>query len=305
MKVLIVDDNVAIQEIVSEILTTEGNTVEAVGNGKDAFNKIRQFRPELVLLDINLPDMDGWTILRKMKDDGLTQGLKVLMFTADTDIGSEIFGLQDVVDGYIRKPFKGNELIERIKNISVADKSDDPKAKFKFKSLFGKKDERPNTPVYRKLNLKSGKGYIVMEKKPQRIYEGFVVEIGEGKSGLVVTSEHPKSIREKWELEKTPIIWLTSRTGKAYIDPSKLGSITSSISQFIENSKDSLILIDGIEVLMLNNEFNQVLKMINEIDDLLVDNNAILLISLNSQILEQKDLALLQRNKELLDFMSD
>lgn len=304
MKVLIVDDNVAIQEIVSEILTTEGNVVEAVGNGKDAFNKIRQFRPELVLLDINLPDMDGWTILRKMKEDGLTQGLKVLMFTADTDIGSEIFGLQDVVDGYIRKPFKGNELIERIKSISVDDQSSDAKGKFKFKSLFGKKEDK-STPVYRKLNLKSGKAYIIMEKKPQRVYEGFVVEVNEGKSGMVVTSEHPKSIREKWDLEKTPIIWLTSRTGKAYIDPSKLGSITSYISQFIENSKNSLILIDGLEVLTLNNEFNQVLKMINQIDDLLVDNNATLMISLNSQVLDQKDLALLQRNKEILDFMSD
>ncbi len=305
MKVLIVDDNVAIQEIVSEILTTEGNVVEAVGNGKDAFNKIRQFRPELVLLDINLPDMDGWTILRKMKEDGLTQGLKVLMFTADTDIGSEIFGLQDVVDGYIRKPFKGNELIERIKSISADDQSSDPKGKFKFKSLFGKKDEKSSTPVYRKLNLKSGKAYIVMEKKPQRVYEGFVVEVNEGKSGMVVTSDHPKSIREKWDLEKTPIIWLTSRAGKAYIDPSKLGSITSYISQFIENSKNSLILIDGLEVLTLNNEFNQVLKMINQIDDLLVENNSTLLISLNSQVLDQKDLALMQRNKEILDFMSD
>ncbi len=305
MKVLIVDDNVAIQEIVSEILTTEGNVVEAVGNGKDAFNRIRQFRPELVLLDINLPDMDGWTILRKMKEDGLTQGLKVLMFTADTDIGSEIFGLQDVVDGYIRKPFKGNELIERIKSISTDEQTTDPKGKSKFKSLFGKKEEKSSNPVYRKLNLKSGKAYIVMEKKPQRVYEGFVVEVNEGKSGMVVTSEHPKSIREKWDLEKTPIIWLTSRAGKAYIDPSKLGSITSYISQFIENSKNSLILIDGLEALTLNNEFNQVLKMINQIDDLLVDNNATLLISLNSQVLDQKDLALLQRNKEILDFMSD
>ena len=305
MKVLIVDDNVAIQEIVSEILTTEGNVVEAVGNGKEAFNRIRQFRPELVLLDINLPDMDGWTILRKMKEDGLTQGVKVLMFTADTDIGSEIFGLQDVVDGYIRKPFKGNELIERIKSISTDEQTTDPKGKSKFKSLFGKKEEKSSNPVYRKLNLKSGKAYIVMEKKPQRVYEGFVVEVNEGKSGMVVTSEHPKSIREKWDLEKTPIIWLTSRAGKAYIDPSKLGSITSYISQFIENSKNSLILIDGLEALTLNNEFNQVLKMINQIDDLLVDNNATLLISLNSQVLDQKDLALLQRNKEILDFMSD
>ncbi len=305
MKVLIIDDNVAIQEIVSEILTTEEHTVEAVSNGKEAFNKIRQFRPDLVLLDINLPDMDGWTILRKMKEDGLTQDLKVLMFTADTDIGSEIFGLQDVVDGYIRKPFKGKELIERMKTISKDEAEEDPKGKLKFKSLFGKKEEKAASTGHRKLNLKSGKAYIVMEKKPQRIYEGFVVEVFDGKAGLVVTSEHPKSIREKWGLEKTPIVWLTSRSGKAYIDPGKLGSITSYISQFIENSKNSVILIDGLDVLMVNNEFNQVLKMINQIDDLLVDNNAILLLALNSKVLDQKDLALIERNKEILDFMAD
>ncbi|MDI3482425.1 MAG: two-component system, OmpR family, alkaline phosphatase synthesis response regulator PhoP [Candidatus Methanomethylophilaceae archaeon] len=305
MKVLIIDDNVAIQEIVSEILATEGHVVAAVGTGKDAFNKIRQFRPDIVFLDINLPDMDGWSVLRKMKEDGLTDGLRVLMFTADTDIGTEIFGLQDVVDGYIRKPFKGNELLEKVKAIEASDPEDRTKGKFKFRSLFGRKDEKSTTPIYRKLNLKGGKSYIVMEKKPQRIYEGFVSELMEGKTGLVVTSEHPKAVREKWGLEKTPIIWLTSRTGKAYVDPTKLGSITSSISQFIENSRNSVILIDGLDTLMLNNEFNQVLKMINQLEDLLVDNNAVLLISVNHQLFDQKELALLQRNKEVLDFMDE
>ncbi|HII99926.1 MAG TPA: DUF835 domain-containing protein [Candidatus Methanomethylophilaceae archaeon] len=305
MKVLIIDDNVAIQEIVSEILATEGHVVAAVGTGKDAFNKIRQFRPDIVFLDINLPDMDGWSVLRKMKEDGLTDGLRVLMFTADTDIGTEIFGLQDVVDGYIRKPFKGNELLEKVKAIEASDPEDRTKGKFKFRALFGRKDEKSTTPIYRKLNLKGGKSYIVMEKKPQRIYEGFVSELMEGKTGLVVTSEHPKAVREKWGLEKTPIIWLTSRTGKAYVDPTKLGSITSSISQFIENSRNSVILIDGLDTLMLNNEFNQVLKMINQLEDLLVDNNAVLLISVNHQLFDQKELALLQRNKEVLDFMDE
>ena len=298
MKVLIVDDNIAIQEIVSEILSTESYDTLAVGNAKDALDYVRSFQPDLILLDINLPDMDGWSILRRLKVDGLTEGLKVIMFTADIDIGSDIFGLQDVVSGYIRKPFKGAELIEKIQSVMGQSSSDKSKSKFSIRGLFAKKETAVQSSLEKSFRLEEGKAYIFQEKKPQAIYDAAAFNVSRGVPTLIITGDHPKTIRERWKLDETPIIWLTTRTGKTFVDPSKLGSLTSIITEFVENSKKAIIILDGLPLLILNNDFNQVLKMIHQVMDLLMDRQSTLAISLDPRLMQEKDLALLERNME-------
>ena len=298
MKVLIVDDNIAIQEIVSEILSTESYDTLAVGNAKDALDYVRSFQPDLILLDINLPDMDGWSILRRLKVDGLTEGLKVIMFTADIDIGSDIFGLQDVVSGYIRKPFKGAELIEKIQSVMGQSSSDKSKSKFSIRGLFAKKETAVQSSLEKSFRLEEGKAYIFQEKKPQAIYDAAAFNVSRGVPTLIITGDHPKTIRERWKLDETPIICLTTRTGKTFVDPSKLGSLTSIITEFVENSKKAIIILDGLPLLILNNDFNQVLKMIHQVMDLLMDRQSTLAISLDPRMMQEKDLALLERNME-------
>lgn len=298
MKVLIVDDNIAIQEIVSEILSAENYETLAVGNAKDALDYVRSFRPELVLLDINLPDMDGWSILRRLKDDGLTGNLKVIMFTADMDIGSDIFGLQDVVSGYIRKPFKGAELIEKIQGVMGQQTVDKSKGKFSLKGLFAKKEGVASNGGDKSMRLEEGKAYIFQEKKPQAIFDATAMHVAKGSPALIITGDHPKNIRERWKLDETPIIWLTTRSGKAFVDPSKLGSLTSIITEFMEHSKKAVIVLEGLPLLILNNDFNQVLKMVHQIMDMLVEAQSVLLISIDPRLMEEKDLALLERNME-------
>ncbi|MFA7341901.1 MAG: DUF835 domain-containing protein [Candidatus Methanomethylophilaceae archaeon] len=298
MKVLIVDDNIAIQEIVSEILSAESYETLAVGNAKDALDYVRSFRPELILLDVNLPDMDGWSILRRLKDDGLTGNLKVIMFTADMDIGTDIFGLQDVVSGYIRKPFKGAELIEKIQGVMGQQTTDKSKGKFSLKGLFAKKDGSSPNGSEKAMRLEEGKAYIFQEKKPQAIFDAAAMYVAKGSPALLITGDHPKNIRERWKLDETPIIWLTTRSGKAFVDPSKLGSLTSIITEFMEHSKKAIIVLEGLPLLILNNDFNQVLKMVHQIMDMLVEAQSVLLISIDPRLMEEKDLALLERNME-------
>ncbi|HRR66936.1 MAG TPA: response regulator, partial [Methanomassiliicoccales archaeon] len=104
------DDNAAILEIVTELISNAGyQPLTAIG-GRECLDKVQSERPDLMLLDINMPDMDGWAVLRTLKEKGLTEGMKIMMLTATTEIGTDIFGLQDVVYGYIRKPFTNDEL---------------------------------------------------------------------------------------------------------------------------------------------------------------------------------------------------
>ncbi|MDD1764911.1 MAG: response regulator, partial [Methanomassiliicoccales archaeon] len=116
-KILIVDDNTAVLEVVSELVAAAGFTSITASGGKECLEKVATENPDLILLDINMPDIDGWSVLRQLKEKGLTNRIKVVMLTATTDIGTDIFGLQDVVSGYIRKPFTNSELAESLKAV--------------------------------------------------------------------------------------------------------------------------------------------------------------------------------------------
>jgi DNA-binding response OmpR family regulator len=114
---LIVDDNSDVLAIVTELVSAAGYRAITASGGREAIEKAKAEMPNLMLLDINMPDIDGWSVLRSLKEEGLTSKIKVMMLTAYTDIGTDIFGLQDVVSGYIRKPFTNAELSEKIKEI--------------------------------------------------------------------------------------------------------------------------------------------------------------------------------------------
>ena len=116
-KVLIVDDNPAVTEIVSELVANVGYTPIIASGGREALERAEKENPDLILLDINMPDMDGWSVLRILKERGYTDRGKVMMLTAATEIGTDIFGLQDVVAGYIRKPFTNEALEARLHEV--------------------------------------------------------------------------------------------------------------------------------------------------------------------------------------------
>ncbi|MCU0861984.1 MAG: response regulator [Methanomassiliicoccales archaeon] len=139
-----VDDNADVLAIVSELVSASGYEAITASGGKEAIEKAKSESPDLILLDINMPDIDGWSVLRSLKDDGLTDRIKVMMLTAYTDIGTDIFGLQDVVSGYIRKPFSNTELSDKIKEIleteevTIQPVKTDEKKPGVMERLFGK-----------------------------------------------------------------------------------------------------------------------------------------------------------------------
>jgi DNA-binding response OmpR family regulator len=126
--------------------------------------------PDLMLLDINMPDIDGWSVLRSLKEDGLTSKIKVMMLTAYTDIGTDIFGLQDVVSGYIRKPFTNAELSEKIKEIVEGQETItlEPKMEEQKPSLLSRLIGRKETPVGMEKVKRTAKRSATWSRRPNR-----------------------------------------------------------------------------------------------------------------------------------------
>lgn len=111
-KILVVDDEVALQETLAYNLRRQGYEVEIVGDGKKALDLIRQYHPDLVVLDIMLPGMDGFEVCRILRQELNTP---VLMLTARDDEIDRIVGLEMGADDYMTKPFSMRELLARVK----------------------------------------------------------------------------------------------------------------------------------------------------------------------------------------------
>lgn len=113
--IFVVEDDADIREIESVCLRNSGHEVMDFGNGAAFFRRLDDLLPDLLLLDVMLPDMDGNTIIKKLRNRADTKKLPVIMVTAKTTEMDMIRGLENGADDYIRKPFSVMELITRVK----------------------------------------------------------------------------------------------------------------------------------------------------------------------------------------------
>ncbi len=116
-RVLIVEDEADIAELLAYKLGREGLRVETCGRGDDAFERIRRQPPDLVLLDLMLPGLDGLELCRILKRDPRTEGIPLLMLTAKGEEVDRIVGLELGADDYVTKPFSPREVVLRVKAI--------------------------------------------------------------------------------------------------------------------------------------------------------------------------------------------
>lgn len=114
-KILIVDDEKDILELLDYHLTKEGYKTKKAFNGKDAIKIAKDFLPDLVLLDLMMPEMDGIETCIEFREDNLLKGTLIAILTARAEDYSQIAGLNAGADDYINKPIKPRVLISRIK----------------------------------------------------------------------------------------------------------------------------------------------------------------------------------------------
>ncbi len=116
-KILVVDDEMLLREMLSDIFKMAGYNVVTAENGKEGLEKIESERPDFVVLDGSMPVMDGFEVLKKIRENPKLINLPVMMFTALSGEAEQIKGLSLGADDYITKPFKTPVLLMKIKNI--------------------------------------------------------------------------------------------------------------------------------------------------------------------------------------------
>lgn len=116
-RILVVDDDPATLDLAAAVLGSAAYDVSRARSGFDALHIARRERFDLMLLDINMPEMDGWETLRLLKADEAIQSLPVIMFSVKGEVRDKIHGMQEGAIDYLTKPFEVNDLLLRVQRI--------------------------------------------------------------------------------------------------------------------------------------------------------------------------------------------
>lgn len=201
-KILVVDDEWNMRNLVKIYLSNENIEVEDAKDGKEAIQMASQIRYELMILDIMLPDIDGWEVCKTIRE---TQQLPIIMLTARNDINDRVHGLNLGADDYLTKPFAPEELVARIKALlrrhKMAGKSYDTLLHFQEMSIDSEGREVIVKDLKVKLTQKEFDILHLVASQPRRVFSRDILldkiwysnEIHD----LRAIDTHVKNIREK------------------------------------------------------------------------------------------------------------
>ena len=226
-KILVVDDDRNICELLKLYLENDGYTVFVANDGQEAVEMFQSKAPELVLLDIMLPKMDGWQVCREIRK---TSNTPIIMLTAKGETFDKVLGLELGADDYVTKPFNPVELIARVKaqlrrymtlgGGEVESKNDESKFVLggielndSSKKVFVDGEEKELTPTefeILKLFLKQP-GEVI---PPKEIYRKVWNDAPIGSEGTVAV--HIRHLREKIEINPSEPRYLKVVWGQGY-----------------------------------------------------------------------------------------
>ena len=145
-KILIIEDEQSIAHAIAYALRREGYSVDMAYNGVDGLNKFEYFKPDALILDVMMPVLDGYDMLKRLDHRG---NVGIIMLTAKEDMVNKVLGLELGADDYITKPFDMRELLARLKSL--------------LRRLEKKTDDREQTEIHLKelvLHLKQRKAMV-------------------------------------------------------------------------------------------------------------------------------------------------
>ena len=122
-RVLVIEDEQDVAELIRYNLAKEGYEVRVVANGVDGLKQARESRPDMILLDIMVPQLNGWEVCRRLKQEPDTREVPVIMVTGRVEEGDKVLGFEMGADDYVTKPFSPRELLARIRAVIRRGKS--------------------------------------------------------------------------------------------------------------------------------------------------------------------------------------
>ena len=160
-RILVVEDDRDIAELVRRYLDNAGHRTEVVASGADVITAVRQDPPDLIILDVMLPGLDGLTITRAIRGHASTSQIPIIVVSAKADEADRIHGLELGADDYVTKPFSPKELVARVAAVQRRTQADRPKV-LEYRGLRIDRERHIVTDEGRELTL-TPKEFLLLE----------------------------------------------------------------------------------------------------------------------------------------------
>ena len=153
----------------------------------------------------------------------------------------------------------------------------------------------------RRRELEEGRAYLVKERKPGKAWAKFADALDRGFEGLYITRQHPNHVEKRHGPKTLRVVWLSTTLGRDYVDPHNLGALTTLINGFTESDRRAIVLLDGLEYLMINNDFPRIMKFVETLREIVMQRRCILILSVDERAFDGRELAYLERNSVLIE----
>lgn len=159
--------------------------------------------------------------------------------------------------------------------------------------------EKAPVPRTSSPQLEAGRSYLFESKGPEGMYNALLNRMVEGLPALIISRTHPDQLRSRYELTRTPFLWLAETPGPNNVHPGNLQMLTHMTTEFLKKGP-SLVAIDGLEYLLVNNDITRVLKFLGQLRDMAVVEGAILLVTVDPLALSERQRAILERGIDIV-----
>lgn len=140
------------------------------------------------------------------------------------------------------------------------------------------------------MSLDAGKIYLIKEEEENNAYELFINSLNRGFAGLGIVREDPRKIRKRYNLQKTSFVWLTNNKIEGIPCETKINNLSEIISEFVKESKKSVILLDRLDYILTENDFKDFIRGLHALGDLVLEHECIIILSVNPLLIEESQL---------------
>lgn len=150
------------------------------------------------------------------------------------------------------------------------------------------------------ISLEPRGSYLLSAERPNEAFQLFERELARGSKGIVVTRLYPQDVRRKFRVGTSPVLWLSRGFGRDARSASNLGWLAQEIERFMTGKEDSIVLLDGLEYLIMQNDFQEVMRFVQTVRNAIGLHGSRLLLTVNLKVFDEAKRALLTRDLRLL-----
>jgi len=284
MRILIADDNIALQEILTEIIENAGHTAETVSSAGAVLYSIGTFRPDVILLDIDMPEGEGLSLLDKMQNSTPPINIPVVVIRSwGRQIPQDIF----MVKCHIEKPFTTADVLDSITTALIEDDGADEPVEAPVKQADTHHLAAKGTLA--EIDVSFGKSYVMFQRNQNAINTLISLFVNEDYDVLVITTKKKKAIVERFGSKKISSLTMTVKLLGGHLNIYGLGTMIDNVDEFVKNNDKPVIAFDDLNKIIDRNGMNSALTAVHQLLTKKYDKNITFLVSVDPVGFTTKD----------------